>query len=84
MDLRRTMTYVKTTSNLLRHQQTKTCTNKSQALLYVLKMKAAYLFERLEPTYYTTGRHICKPKVHIHRRQYVVSDLNEVQRFINP
>jgi len=54
-------------------------TNKLQTLLYVLKMKAAYLVERLEPTYYTTGRHICKPNVHTHRRQYVLSDLIEVQ-----
>jgi len=65
---------------LLRHQQTKTRKNKSQTLLYVLKTKAAYLFERLEPTYYKTGRLICKPKINIHRRQYVVSELFEVQR----
>jgi len=65
---------------LLRHQQMKTSTNKLQTLLYVLKMQAAYLSERLKPTYYKTARHICKPKVHIHRRQYVVSDLVEVQR----
>jgi hypothetical protein len=35
---------------------------------------------RLEPIYYTTERHMCKPAVHIHRCQYVVSDLIEVQR----
>jgi hypothetical protein len=47
------MTYVKTNSNYklcncdIKNENTY---KKLQNLLYVIKMKAAYLFERLEPT----------------------------------